>query len=130
MEFLKDIIGADGVQHFFSLMLFALIGATINLLNNVSKRDKASTATPVKFSFWFMVADNWKRCVSSLLLVYLFVRFMPLLLPSQFYDAINGDIEFLLAIIIGFSFDKLSEFLKDKAKILSVNREEITGENN
>lgn len=125
MEFLRDIIGVGGVQHFFSLMLFALIGATINLLNNVSKRDKASTATPVKFSFWFLIADNWKRCVSSFLLVYLFVRFMPLLLPSQFYDAINGDIEFLVAIIIGFSFDKLSEFLKDKAKILSVNRENI-----
>ena len=123
MELLHNIIGSSGLAHFVSLMFFALLGATVNLLSNVSKRDKLSPATPVDFSLVFLIRDNWKRCVSSLLLIYLFVRFMPLLLPAQVYDAIDGDVEFLLAILIGFSFDKLSEFLKDKAKILSVNRE-------
>lgn len=123
MEIINNIIGANGAQHFFTLMFFALLGATVNLLSNVSKRDKLSPATPVDFSLVFLVRDNCKRCASSLLLIYIFVRFMPLLLPAQVYDAIGGDMELVLAILIGFSFDKLSEFLKDKAKILSVNRE-------
>lgn len=125
MEILHNIIGLGGLQHFFTLLFFAMLGATVNLLNNVQKRDKHSRNTPYRFSLQFLVLDNWKRCVSSLLLIYLFLRFMPLLLPAQVYDAISGDMEFVLAILIGFSFDKLSEFLKDKAKILSVNRQKI-----
>jgi hypothetical protein len=129
MEFITNLIGAGGAQHFFTMMFFALFGATINLLINLSNRDKYSAATPLDFSTKFLLLDNWKRMLSSLMLIYLFVRFMPLLLPSNVYEAIDGDVEFLLAGLIGFSFDKLSEWLKDKTKILSVNREAITGDN-
>lgn len=128
MEFITNLIGAGGAQHLFTLMFFALVGANINLLDNLSKRDKYSPSTPMDFSLKFLVLDNWKRMVSSLLLIYLFVRFMPLLIPSNIYEVIDGDIEFVLAILIGYSFDKLSQLLKDKAKILSVNRDAINDE--
>jgi hypothetical protein len=128
MQFITNIIGAGGAQHFITMMIFALVGATINLLTNVSKRDKLSASTPMDFSLKFMLLDNWKRMVSSLLLIYLFIRFMPLLIPSGVYETIDGDVEFIIAIAIGYSFDKLSELLKDKAKFLSVNREAINDE--
>lgn len=122
MEFITNLIGAGGAQHFFSMMFFALIGANINLLTNVNNRNKNSTKTPVEFSFKFLLRDNWKRMVSSLLLIYLFVRFLRLLLPSKLFETMPDEFEFVVAIIIGYSFDKLSELLKDKAKILSVKR--------
>jgi hypothetical protein len=125
MELIQNFIGANGFQHFATLMIFALIGATVNLLTNVTNRDKESTATPYHFSFKFMLLDNWKRMVNSLLLIYLFVRFMPLLLPEKAYEAIDGDLEFVIAGLIGYSFDKLSEILKDKAALLRVNRDNI-----
>lgn len=128
MEFITNLTGGESLQRFISMMVFALFGATINLLTNVRQRDKYSESTPMDFSFKFMLLDNWKRMVSSLLLIYLFVRFMPLMIPSGVYEAIDGDVEFLLAIIIGYSFDKLSELLKDKAKLLSVNRDSINEE--
>ena len=122
MEFITNLIGAGGAQHFFSMMFFASIGANINLLTNVNNRNKNSTKTPVEFSFKFLLRDNWKRMVSSLLLIYLFVRFLRLLLPSKLFETMPDEFEFVVAIIIGYSFDKLSELLKDKAKILSVKR--------
>lgn len=128
MEFLQNLIGAGSAQHFLSLMFFALIGATANLWHNVKKRDVYSDSTPMDFNFWFMLQDNFKRMVATLILIYLFVRFMPLLIPSGVYETIAGDVEFVLAALIGFGFDKLSEFLKDKLKFLSVNRDAINKE--
>lgn len=126
MELLHNIIGDVSVQWFISMMLFALVGATINLLLNVSERDKNSDNTPYHFSLKFMLLDNWKRMLSTLLLIFVFVRFMPLVLPSDILSTIKDEDALLfMALIIGYSFDKLSEILKDKLNILTVNRSKV-----
>jgi hypothetical protein len=94
----------------------------------VQKRDVQSANTPQDFSVKFLILDNWKRMLNSFLVIWVMLRFYPELLPKEVYLAIPETAELLFAVLIGFSFDKLSEFLKEKANILSVNRKKIKGE--
>lgn len=120
-------IGTMGAPHFAMLMTFALIGATIKLTQHVSQRDVESSATPRGFSLWFLIADNWKRMLNSLLLIYIFVRFTNFFLPASLYESLPDEVEMISAIVIGFSFDSLSQWLKDKIGLLTVNRNKIMG---
>lgn len=124
-EFISGLVGNMTPAHFGMLMFFALVGATIKLTTQVSKRDVASTATPEKFSFSFLLQDNWKRMLSSLLLIYLFVRFSSFLVPASLLETLPDEAEILMCVFIGYSFDLLSEWLKDKAAVLKVNRDNI-----
>lgn len=125
-EFIASLVGEMGIAHFAMLMFFALIGATIKLTTQVKERDVASPATPERFSFGFLLADNWKRMLSSLLLIYVFVRFTSFLVPSNILAGLPDEAEMLVCILIGYSFDLLSEWLKDKASVLSVDRNKIS----
>jgi hypothetical protein len=124
-EFLSYFTGNMDPAEFAALCCFALIGAVIKLTMHVNSRDVNSPDTPVKFSLTFLLADNWKRILNSALLVYLFIRFPAQLIPANIYQLISGGGQFLLAAIIGFCFDSLSEYLKDKVSFLQVNRANI-----
>jgi len=124
-EFLSYFVGNMTYAHFSALIVFALIGATIKLGLHIGARDVQSPATPVKFNFRFMVLDNLPRIISSGLLVYLFLRFPAQLVPDHIYKAIPPEAEMLLAAIIGFCFDLLSQWLKDKVGILQPDRSKI-----
>lgn len=126
-EFAESLFGVQGMGYFLTLFFWALIGATINLTMGVNKRDALSESTPVAFSIKFLLLDNWKRMLNSFLVIWVMLRFYPEILPKEVYDAIPETAELLFAVLIGFSFDKLSEIIKEKANILSVNREKIKG---
>lgn len=127
-EFLKYFVGNMSYAHFWALIAFAIIGATIKLTMNVAARDVQSKATPEKFSFKFMVWDNLPRIINSGLLVYLFIRFPAQLIPDHIYKAIPPEAEMLVAAVIGFFFDYLSEWLKEKMGLLSVDRSKLMPE--
>jgi len=106
-------LGNISFAMFAGLYFFALVGVAINLLMHANKRDQNSPNTPVKFSYKFLLWDNWKRIFLSILLIYVSIRFI----STLFSISVEGNNELYLfsAVVIGFVYDKLAEFLKEKA---------------
>lgn len=109
-EFELTLLGNQTLGHFFALLFFALFAATLSLLLQATNRDVRSEATPHHFDWQFLVADNWKRCVTTLMLIYVFLRFLPELTGIELNE--------FYALIVGFTNDKLAQYLKDKTNIL------------
>lgn len=128
MEFLNNLIGEGGAQHFLSLMFFALIGANVNLYLDVKKRDKFALSTPMKWDFWFMVLDNIPRALGSLLLMFAGVRFMVFIVPENLFKALPVGAEFFVAFLIGLYLDKVAVVLKKNNILLNVDRTKINKE--
>lgn len=111
---IKEIFGTDSLQQFGTLFFFALIGVAISLLMHSNNRDQNSSSTPVKFSVLFLLKDNWKRIVLSLLLIYVTLRF--------FTDLTGLHLSSFFSLCVGVGWDKLSQIVKEKTEILCVNR--------
>jgi len=111
---IKEILGTDTGQAFLILLFFSAIGVTLSLLLHASNRDQQAPSTPVKFSFWFLIKDNWKRILTSFLLIYIAIRFTPELFGVQ--------ITSFWALAIGLCLDKLAQWIKEKTNILDVKR--------
>lgn len=109
-QFISTLLGGQTASAFAALLFFALLGAAISMLLHTTKRDPNSTATPIRFSWLFFIEDNWKRAITSLLLIYVALRFTP--------DIIGVTINEFWAIAIGLCNDKLAELIKDKTNIL------------
>lgn len=97
------------LNYFIALFLFALLGALLNLLFDISERDKSSTRTPESFNFKFMLKDNIVRFAISVLLIYFGIIFS---------EAIFGvAITIQLAVCLGFSLDAVAVIIKNKFKV-------------
>jgi hypothetical protein len=118
METFKSfILGGLPFAMFAAALFFSLLGVTINLLMDATTRKPESEDTPVRFSFWFLMRDNWKRIMLSILLIVVTIRFC---------EELTGlHLNMFVSLLIGFVFDKLSEFLKDKSNVLKVNRDAV-----
>jgi len=112
--FSQLFLGRYDLTTFFGFLFFALVGVLISLLVQSNKRDQNTTDSPVKFKWWFLFKDNWKRIISSILLIYVTIRF--------FKELTNLDLNMFLSLCIGLGWDKLSEFIKSKTDILKVER--------
>ena len=88
--------------------LIAVIGALIMLRFEAAKRDKSSKNTPYQFSAWFLFRDNAMRILTSLLLIYVGIRFSNLIFGSE--------VTFYTALGIGASLDKISGWVKGLSK--------------
>ena len=119
-EFFHLFIGNIGGTMFSALFVFAMIGVAINLLLHANTRDQNSPNTPVKFSFKFLLADNWKRILLALLLIYVSIRFTSLIFAIDVTG--NNELYLFSAVIIGFAYDKLGEILKEKTDFLKVRK--------
>ena len=127
MENYSYVFGLAPAGLFFAELFFAFIGMLMALLGDAQTRDQSSPNTPKKFSFWFMLKDNWKGIALSILAVLATLRFAPLLFPDQFttaaLDQPMGKEKWLLgSFFIGLAFNGLLQFLKDKSEILKVKR--------
>jgi hypothetical protein len=119
-EFLNLFVGNMGYTMFAALFVFAMIGVAINLLMHANTRDQNSPDTPVKFSFKFLLLDNWKRILLAFLLIYVSIRFTSLLFVIDVTG--NNELYLFAAVIIGFIYDKLGEMLKEKSDFLKVRK--------
>ena len=127
MENYSYVFGVVPSGMFIAMVIFAAIGVTMALLGDAQTRDQNSTNTPQKFSFWFLLKDNWKTILLSFLAVLLTLRFAPLLFPDQFLtDALSepmGKEKWLFgSVCIGLIYNSLLQLLKSKAEILKVKR--------
>jgi hypothetical protein len=109
-QFITALLGSIPLPVFVGLLFFALFGAVLSLLLQTTSRDVKSEASPVHFSWSFFFLDNWKRIVTTLMLIYVALRFAP--------DLMGIEISNFWALIIGFGNDKIAQFLKDKTNLL------------
>lgn len=127
MEKYSYLLGFVEARLFLTMLLFAIVGIGLSLLMDAQSRDQNSTNTPVKFSFKFLLKDNWKTILTTAIAVLITLRFAPLLFPDQFKVDQTGDpkaIEWFLfgSFGIGLLYNQLVQFLKKKISILNVER--------
>lgn len=109
-DFLKIVLGNQAGVIFLAFVFFALLGAAVSLLIQANNRDPLSKGSDIQFSWKFFFTDNRKRMITGLLLIYIFLRFLPELTGLQLTN--------FYALAIGFGNDKLAQYLKDKTNIL------------
>jgi hypothetical protein len=114
MNTLNIFTGEVPTDIFLGFCFFATLGIALSLLWHATRRNVNEKTTPVQFNFWFMLRDNWKRIISSVILVYIALRFAP--------EIINRDLTEFWAFCIGVGFDKISELIKTKTSIFDVSR--------
>jgi len=127
MENYTFLLGFIPLEMFLYMFFFASVGVVLALLADSLKRNKASKNTPEKFSFLFLVKDNWKTIVLTILLILVSLRFAGSLFPTQFTDAdlaspIGKEKWLFGSLIIGFMYNTLLQVLKQKSEILKAKR--------
>jgi hypothetical protein len=110
----EQILGTDSYQAFITQYFFAMVGATISLLLHGANRDVKEPSTPNCFSFSFLLKDNWKRILLNLLVIFVTIRF--------FKEITGYKLSLFFCLAIGIGYDKLLQFMKDKADFLQVTR--------
>jgi hypothetical protein len=127
METHSFLLGFLSLKLFLAMLLFAGLGIAVSLLIHAQKRDQTSKNTPEKFSFLFLLKDNWKSIVLTALIVILTLRFATSFFPQQFTGDEVGTpqgIEKWLfgSLVIGLGFNQLIQVWKDKSQWLRVKR--------
>lgn len=74
-----------------------MFGIILSLRIQAPKRDKLSDSTPIKFSWRFLLQDNLKQWIESLVFVFLSIRIGA--------DAWGVVPTYVSAVIMGLSFD-------------------------
>lgn len=105
----QHLLGTSDTAKFIACVLFALIGTVISLLVHATNRNKNSAKTPYKFSFVFLIADNWQRIVLNLLLILVTIRFCK--------EVTGLELNMFVSLLIGISYDKIGEYLRNKCVI-------------
>ncbi len=127
MEKYSYLLGFIPLTLFLAMIFFATIGVAMALLVDSQKRDQTSSNTPTKFSFLFLLKDNWKTILLTFLAVLLTLRFAGSVFPDQFT---NDDLASPLgkekwlfgSLLIGFLYNSLLQFIKEKSDLLKVRK--------
>ena len=127
MENQSYLLGILPLGLFLAMLFFASIGVIMALLIDSTKRDQESKNTPVKFSFWFLIKDNWKTIVLTALAVLATLRFAPILFPDQFSpenlsSPLGTDKWLFGSLFIGLLYNTLLQIWKQKAEFLKAKR--------
>jgi hypothetical protein len=104
-DFWNIILGNGSLGAFLAYLVIAYVSAIVSLLLEASKRDIASSNTPVKFSYRFLFAANTKRLIANFLAVPLLIRLV--------YEYGEMKWMILVAITIGVIIDRAAMWLKN-----------------
>lgn len=108
--FWAALLGKNDPSLLAAAFVFALIGHSIILLAGALLRNPASTSSPTKFSFPYLLFDNWKRIVYVLLLIVVALRFMP--------DLFNMPLTPFSGFLVGTGLDTIALVIKQKTNLL------------
>lgn len=118
------LLGQGTAGAFLAYFTFAAIAAVIIMAVDVAARDKASPATPTKFSLLFFLAHNAARLLADVLSVALFVRLFYTMIPPTWMPWVSvllGAAADLLAMVLKNSgilaAKKLSDKIRDKLNL-------------
>jgi hypothetical protein len=109
-ELQSYILGELSVAYYLAAGFFCFLAILISLYDHSRKRDKDSTRTPEKFSWSFLLWDNAKRIVTTLLVMFLIFRFSPVVVGKPLSMEIAVGVGFFLSL----GLDKVIQLLRDK----------------
>ena len=118
-ETLSLIFGEKPFSYYLAGFFFSFLAIVLSLYMHSRKRDKHSPETPYNFSWRFLLWDNTKRIIASLILMFIFFRA---------WDLTNIFLQIGLGFAVSFGLDKLLQFLMDKTdfwKFLQSDREKF-----
>lgn len=110
-DFWTVVIGPGPTGFFFGFLVVAYVAGAVSLLLDASNRDIASTNTPVKFSWSFLWAANWKRIFANILAVPLLIRIL--------YPNIGLEIMLITSVGVGAVIDRAAMWLKNLGVLAS-----------
>lgn len=109
-EFQTLVFGDITIVQFLAMFLLAGLGAFLSLLMQTTNRKVLSTESPVHFSWSYLWCDNSKRVMTAVILIFIFIRFMP--------ELIGAKPTSWLSICIGYGNDKLAQIFKKKGMLM------------
>lgn len=121
LEALEIITGGRSGGYYISGLFFSLLAITLSVYMHSRKRNVLSINTPQKFSWLFMMWDNFKRAVVGLILMFLIFRLFDL---ADNVAAMIG-----VGFFVAFGLDKAIQWLMDYTNIanfLKIDRTKIT----
>jgi len=105
-EYLNLIFGDASPAFIAAGFTFAIMGVILSLRLQIVNRDRESDRTPKHFSWSFFWLDNIKRLVTTLILIFVALRFTE--------EWMGAKTTMWLAFLIGLSVDKFAQFLKNQ----------------
>lgn len=118
------LFGTTNLAFLLAGFILAIMGVALNILMETSKRDKSSPRTPEKFSYKFLLIDNAKRLLVTLIMIFISIRF--------FFEIYGITLNLFHCFVIGFCSDLLSGHFKrikanfTKSKITTENTDTTT----
>ena len=103
-------LGTNDIALITSSLFFGYIGAIIILLIDISTRDPLTKYSPVEFDFKYFLKDNAARFVLNIILVFIFIRFLP--------EFTNKPINQFNGLLIGIGSDMLAGKIKKSRKYI------------
>jgi len=108
-EALQIILGGKSGGYYLAGFFFSLLAIILSLHQHSKTRDKYSINTPIKFSWGFLLWDNFKRITMSIIVMFILFRLFDLSNPF----AMIG-----VGFFVSFGLDKAIQFLMEKTNIM------------
>lgn len=121
-ETLAIILGDHKISYYVAGLFFSALAITLSLYIKGTLKYKSAKGTPDNFSWRFLLWDNSKRVVTSLILMFIFFRI--------FNMEDNVGLMIGLGFAVALSFEKLLNWLINKfdfMKFLETDRDKFKG---
>jgi len=96
-EVVANLMGNFPLSFYITYFIYVMFGILVSLRLQALKRDKNSVCTPYKFSWSFLMMDNLKQWIGSLVFVFLTIR-----LGAEMFNKVPT---WPSAVIMGLGFD-------------------------
>ncbi len=114
---LAIITGNKGGGYYIAGFVFAILAILLSIYHHSKKRDKYSSNTPVNYSWFFLIWDNFKRASAGLIVMFIIFRL---------FDCSNIAVMIGVGFFVSFGVDKAIQWLMERTdfiNFLKTNRE-------
>ena len=95
-EFLTQLFGTDDMASVLTGLILALLGAILSvLLKATPEAIAANPISPAKFSWTYLIKDNWEKCLSAIIVTLVCLRFASLFVEPKYTAAASFLIGYL-----------------------------------
>ena len=109
-EAINIIMGGKSGGYYLAGFFFSFLAILLSLYQSSRKRDKNSTKTPYNFSWLFLLWDNFKRMITSMIAMFILFRL---------FDLTNVFAMIGVGFFLALGLDKTIQFLMDKTDLMN-----------
>lgn len=117
-ELQSYILGEVSVAYYLAAFFFSTLAIIVSLYHHSRSRNVESESTPQHFSWRFLLWDNTKRIVTTLIVMFFFFRFS----PTLFGKPLSMELAVGVGIGLALGLDKAIQFLQDRFDLFKMPR--------